>query len=56
MVWSTERASGTRPFCTSQRGLRGIVNSITKNSKAGIPETPSIQRQSSEPNAASPIT
>src|SRR5437660_11268270 len=38
---STERASCRRPFLTSQRGLLGIENNITKNSTAGMAATPS---------------
>ena len=53
---STSPASAKRPFFTSQRGLRGMKNSIRKKKADGTAATPSFQRHSSGPNPNCPMT
>ena len=49
IICNTVLASETRPFSTNQRGLRGILNNITKNNAAGMVVTPNSNRHSDFP-------
>ena len=51
----TSSASFRLDCVTSQRGLRGMTNSMTRKSTAGTPEAPNIQRQSFTPRCLLPM-